>query len=134
MASARVELVRAVSHSHGGHTFRKGESKVLTTPGDIAYYKAQPEFSVRDLKDPPKPKTKAAPKPAAAPIKHDRVSLEKLTKLVLISTASNPPFNLGLDNEMKKGDMIDAMLLQLEVDGEGDGDDDGDDAGDDGEE
>lgn len=121
MAKARVELVRAESHEARGRVFKKRQPRVLTDDGDIAYYKLQPEFSVTMLKEAVKKPKVPEPEPEApeapeTPEEHTEESLGKLTKTQLINLAASEPFNLALDNEMRKADMIEAVLEAAEAD------------------
>jgi len=59
MARARVELRGALTHTRGHRTFTKGAPQVLTDDAELAYYKAQSQFSVTMLEEP-------KPAPAAA--------------------------------------------------------------------
>lgn len=115
MAKARVELTKAESHEGRGRTFKKKHAQVITKEADIAYYKAQPEFTVTMLKDPPiKPKAPAQESEESEetePEVHTEESLGKLTKTQLINLGTSEPFNLAIENEMKKGEMIDAILI-----------------------
>lgn len=60
MARARVVLSNAQSHVRGNRTFKKGVPEILTDEDEIAYYKAQSQFTVTMLKDPTRP-AEAAP-------------------------------------------------------------------------
>lgn len=51
MAKARVELLKAASHTARGRTFRKGQPQIITSPADILYYQQQSEFSVVHLEE-----------------------------------------------------------------------------------
>jgi hypothetical protein len=57
---AKVELIGALTHEGRGRRFERNKPQILTKPSDIAYYKAQSEFSVTMLAVP------AAAKPAPA--------------------------------------------------------------------
>jgi hypothetical protein len=123
MAKARVVLEKALSHDCRGRSFRQGEPHIIDNEADIAYYQTQPEFSVTLLKAPaPKPAPAPEPEPEddedeapeAPPVVHTAESLGKLTKGELVSIAANEPYNLALEPDMKKGDMIEAMLLATE--------------------
>lgn len=59
---AKVELLGCETHQARGRSFQRGKPQILTNPSDIAYYKAQSEFSVTLLSD-------GTPKPAAKPAK-----------------------------------------------------------------
>lgn len=123
MAKARVTLTKALTHDGRGRKFVKGQPQIIDSEADIAYYKAQSEFSVTILKDmAPKRPAKAAPEPEPSDDDdEDEVeeitaeSLGKMTKTELINFAACEPYNLALDNEMKKAEMITAILDIVET-------------------
>ena len=128
MAKARITLTKALTHDGRGRHFSKGAPQVIDNDADIAYYKAQPEFSVTLLKDAPaKAGLKPLPPKPEAPPADDNLPadeavtaelLNKMTKTELINFASGEPYNLALDNEMKKADMIADILLVVETEAE----------------
>lgn len=122
MAKARVTLTKALAHDGRGRKFVKGQPQVIDSEADIAYYKAQSEFSVTILKDvAPKRPAKAAPEPEPEDDDEDEAeeitaeSLGKMTKTALINLAAGEPYNLALDNEMKKAEMITAIINIVET-------------------
>jgi len=121
MAKARVTLTKALTHDGRGRKFVKGQPQVIDSEADIAYYKAQSEFTVTFLKDVKRP-AKPAPEPEPEVDEDDEVdepvtaeSLGKMTKTELINFAAGEPYNLALDNEMKKAEMIAAILDIVET-------------------
>lgn len=69
MASATVKLMSGSSFSGCGHRFKRGETKVITSASDIAYFKANSRFRVKIVKGvaPPKTEPESKPPPAAEP-------------------------------------------------------------------
>ena len=134
MAKARVELVGSLTYDARGRNFTKGQSVIIDSDGDIAYYKAQPEFTVTMLKEvapaaaKPAAKAEATEPPEPPPSKWTADELNKRTKTDLINLAAGEPFNLALNNEMKKPDMVEAMMAA--IDGDDGDDDEGDDSDD----
>ncbi len=65
MARATVTLQGALSHSHGGKKFKKGDSDTVTDPDKIAYYQGTGLFTVTMHKDvePTKAKSVIDPPP-----------------------------------------------------------------------
>lgn len=138
MAKARVCLEKALSHECRGRVFVKGLPQVIDNDADIAYYKAQNEFTVTMLKElAPKP----APKPVPVPVIEDDEELEEveeeeyaepeppavtkftaeslatMTKNELVILGQGPRFNLALDGQMKKQDLVEAILAQQSLEG-----------------
>ena len=122
-AKARVTLTKALTHDGRGRKFVKGQPQIIDNESDIAYYKAQSEFTVTLLKEVAKKPAKATPEPEPEndgegededePITAE--SLGKMTKTELINFAATEPYNLALDNEMKKAEMIAAILDIVET-------------------
>lgn len=67
MASATVKLMKGCSFDGHGHKFKtNGETKIITTDSDIAYFKANPRFLVKLMKPAAAPARSAARAPAAS--------------------------------------------------------------------
>lgn len=67
MATARVELKGALSHSRGaGRVFHKGLPQILSDANEINYYRTQSAFTVTDLEEPKKPAQQSEPSGATA--------------------------------------------------------------------
>lgn len=111
---ARVELRGSLTHTAGARKFKKGSPQILTNPSEIAYYRAQGGFSVTMMAT---EKAKAKGKPVPPPEEtggaedgHTQASLNAMTKAELAGLAADE-FELMLDPEdMKKADMVDAIL------------------------
>jgi hypothetical protein len=116
MAKARIELRKSETYTARGRTFKRGQPAVIDNDSDIAYFQAQPEFTVTFLRpvEPPKP-PKAAPPPAAEPEDDDESPLTEqelsgMSKSALVKLAAER-FALDLsDGEPKKSAMIEAIL------------------------
>ena len=130
MAKARIELRRAETYSARGRTFKKGSPVVIDSDGDIAYFKAQPEFTVTILKpvEAPKPVKASAPPPPpppedAAPAPVTAEQLSGMSKSALQKLGAGV-FALDLGDELKKPAMIAAILEAQSADGDDDDSDD----------
>lgn len=135
---ARVELRGCLTHSARGRTCKRGQPFYTTNAADIAYYKAQGEYSVTMLAAPPAPKAKAAkPKPPPPPppddddddddeedgeegeepegedeepASHTKSDLERMNKEALAELAETS-FSLDLDpDKLSKPKMVAAIL------------------------
>jgi hypothetical protein len=118
MVKARVQLTGPATWSGRGHHFRRGESKILTQPADILFFKHAGGFSVTMLEG-------ATPRPPPPPDStpeleveesddvdvsgYTRADLDLQTKASLIQLA-NQDLGISLDMSMKKSDMVDAIL------------------------
>lgn len=139
MATARITLVKSLSFDGNGRTFRKGESLITDNASEISYYKSHPEFTVSILREvaPPAPTPSKTPKGRAVTPKavvveeveededdgedadadvapedhhHTLESLAPLSKGELIAIGTSEPLNLALTSELKKSELIKAIL------------------------
>lgn len=119
MAKARVQLRHCETYTGlSGETWKKNQSRVLTNQKQIAYYKAHSEFVVTTMQE----SKSASAKPAMdsgdgsgddgdnASEKVTKARLERMSKAELVDYAAET-FGLALDeDEMKKGDLVAAVL------------------------
>jgi hypothetical protein len=120
-AKARIKLVGAVTFGdRRGNHWKKGDTRIITDEGDILYFQNTPEFTVTML-------TAVKPKPVEkAPVDvedededeadpaYTAADLKKQSKNGLVTLGAEE-FALDLDMELKKQDMIDAILEAQEA-------------------
>jgi len=118
MAKAKVKLAKAASFSdRAGNQWKQGDIRVITDEGDIRYYQAQSEFTVTIMQA-----VKPKPAPAASKPEDDdppettysEAELKKQSKTALVELAAED-FDLDLDGDLKKGEMIGAILEAQEA-------------------
>ena len=94
MARAKVELMGALTHSGRGRSFERGKPQILTGASEIAYYKAQSEFSVTILAEPvPVAPPKVAMRPGVAPsrvVPRPAVAAKVTPKAVAVAVEGEP--------------------------------------------
>ena len=112
MAKARVVLSKCESYEARGRKFVRGVPQIITDSREIMYYKRQGEFSVTMLQEvkaaPDKPKPKEEPKPAKK--SYTKSDLDSMTKTDLIRLGQSEQFNMDMESDMKKPDMVKALL------------------------
>jgi hypothetical protein len=129
MVKARVQLTGSATWSGHGYHFRKGESKIITRPSDVLFFKNAGGFSVTMLEgkaprhvapptSEPEPEPDSSPSveveveesdgPATPELK--RSDLEQQTKASLIQLAEELELDPPLDRSARKSDMIDRIL------------------------
>lgn len=119
MAKARVVLNKCETYDARGRKFVRGTPQIITDDREIMYYKRQAEFSVTMLQEvktaPAKPKDE--PKPVKKV--YTKSDLDAMTKTDLIRLGQSEQFNLDMESDMKKPEMVKALLVKQELgDGE----------------
>lgn len=121
MAKAKIKLEGSVSFSdRSGNQWKRGDTRIITDEGDIRYYMYIPEFTVTMLQAlAPKPVEKSASARAAAEddevdSAYTETDLKKQSKSGLIALGSEE-FTLDLDMDLKKPEMIEAILAAQEA-------------------
>ena len=120
MARAKVTLRKCESFTGvAGEAWRKNQTRVVTDPKKIAYYKAHNEFVVTDLKDATPKRAKPPATPAtggddgggdSSPEALTEATLSRMNKADLVDLGAEK-FGLQLDeDEMKKDDLVAAIL------------------------
>ena len=114
MAKAKVKLAKSASFSdRAGNNWKQGDQRVVTDEGDIRYYQCQSEFVVTMMKEVAPKK----PAPVAPPADDDdddedtsytEADLKKQSKSALVEIGVE--MDLDLDSDLKKGEMISAIL------------------------
>lgn len=106
MARARITLSGCLTYqTPKGNTWKRNESRIVTDPGDIAYFRNNTEFDVTDLPD-------AVPKPppkSEDPKAYTAATLGRMNKPELVTLAAER-FTLEVDPDSRKDDIVVEIL------------------------
>ncbi|MFW9927888.1 MAG: hypothetical protein ACFFD1_00685 [Candidatus Thorarchaeota archaeon] len=110
MAKARVVLNSCSTYEGHGRKFVRGAPQIITNDSEILYYKRQAEFSVTMLQEIKATPAKAKETPKPVKKVYTKSDLDAMTKTDLVRLGQSEQFNLDMESDMKKPDMVKALM------------------------